>query len=787
MKIRKTGREGMALIFALMTMIVILGTLGVVAISVSSSRSETQLAYNDTLVEEAAKAGVDLIVQRLWDQYRTTSGNTTNNVANYQYYLTNTLGIPLDEDLNGNGTMDRGEDLNGNGQFDLPPASNDARGVNLLDEPMVFKDQTGERSFATLDSVHVTRYDTPWESMLTLRSTASLDGRQKTAIQVIRIGGEPLDHPKFAILANNINCILCHADIRSINLDNNTDTSKYGSFDRVKIAALESLMVRTNEADSFVAGTMYTRGKVYNQSGGLLSDSAIASSKFKSRAFSDQNGKITQNSSGGMTTTSFKQASVDADGKPAPFANLYKDYSTDRSFQTDGAVPNSFPAPYPDENENRYVDDEEFNKIVNAANGNLDFNYGTPEEAGSLKAGVAYGVPTGSAYTGTGLPASSNSALSVLSSTGSYDGNLILVGTEDDPILINNTVAVNGDLVLAGKIKGDGRMLVRGNTYIVGDVTYADDPGQYGKYDVNPADPTDYKENAFALVSGGSVMMGDYLTIRGVNASAQDSAQFPTWSQYSIHTRDKNKSNTVSGKVLEWGYFDKWSVDRNTKARDPNRFPGTPIPVANHPGDQYSFTQSELMLFNNIELKKAIADPDYIPRFYGLRESQPNNIFVYDSTNEHSVKYSETGVKYLADYLVAKGLPLSIMNRAAYHYTSPKSNWISEATLRNIWYADEMTRPSSGRSWKFDGLLYSNNSIFSIVRSYTRHYSNTKGKMDIRGGIVAADLGVFVPEGFVLKYDPRVERFLKQSDTTRPVFARASFYMVGGDGTPEAS
>ncbi|HRD75308.1 MAG TPA: TIGR03808 family TAT-translocated repetitive protein, partial [Hyphomicrobiaceae bacterium] len=62
-----------------------------------------------------------------------------------------------------------------------------------------------------------------------------------------------------------------------------------------------------------------------------------------------------------------------------------------------------------------------------------------------------------------------------------------------------------------------------------------------------------------------------------------------------------------------------------------------------------------------------------------------------------------------------------------------------EDQLRNYWYADEMTRPSGGRDFKFDGLLYSNNSIFNILRSMERHYSNTKGKMTIRGGVIAAD------------------------------------------------
>lgn len=795
----KRGREGMAMIFAMLAMLVILGAVGVVAMSVTSSRIETQFAYDDTLLEETAKAGVDLIVQQLWNEYRTGLGNTTNNVANYQFYLSNTLGIPINEDLNGNGIMDPGEDLNGNGVFDVPPAGSDPRGVNLLDEPRVFTDHTGTRTLATLEAVHVARYDTPWESMLTVRATASMDGREKTAVQVIRIGGEPLDHPKFAVLANNINCILCHAQIRSLNLEMNADPSKFNTFNRVKVAALESLMVRTasqaSEPNSYIAGTLYTRGRVYRENGSLLTPAQVAShASFKGYKFNDENGKIVQNSSGAMSQAPFVNASKDGDGNLLPFANLYMEYPTDKSKQTDGTVPDYFPAPFPDDNDNRHVDDNEFNRIVNAANGNLTFEYGMPDESGSIVAGVAFGVPHGEAYGESALPTASNAALSQLASTGSYDGNLILVGTDDDPITINNTVAVNGDLVIAGKIRGNGRLLVRGNTYITGDVTYADDPGHFGKYDVNPNDPSDYKENAFALVSGGSIMMGDYLTVRGVNATAQDTAKYPTWSQYSIHTRDKHRTNTVSGKVLEWGYFDKWSVDRNTKARDPNRFPGQTIPVAQHPGDQFSFTMSELMLFNNMELKKALADPNYTPRFYGLRESQPNNIFIYDSGDEHAVRYNETGVKYLADYLVEKGLPLDILNRAAYHYTSPSGNWIGEDVLRNIWYADEMTRPNAGRDWLFDGLLYSNNSIFTIVRSRERHASNTLGRMTIRGGIVAADLGMFVPghnvtprRGLLLNYDHRVERFLTQSDTTRPVFARASFYIVPGDGTPQAN
>lgn len=100
--------------------------------------------------------------------------------------------------------------------------------------------------------------------------------------------------------------------------------------------------------------------------------------------------------------------------------------------------------------------------------------------------------------------------------------------------------------------------------------------------------------------------------------------------------------------------------------------------------------------------------------------------------------------------------------------------------MRHFWFADEMTRPSSGRPWLFDGLLYSNNSIFCITRSSDRHNSNARGQMVIRGSVVTADLGVLVPgpdfsvprDALDLYYDKRVADFLRVEDTTRVAFAR---------------
>lgn len=762
------GKRGMAMIFTMLSVIVIGTTLALVMLRVQGTQKSTTSAVDMITAEEAAQAGIDMAISRLWNDYVSSSGNTTMNWASYRFYLDNTLAIPKNEDLNFNGVQDANETGDGRNGFEKLDADDDPRGWAMLESPYEMTDPETGRLIATIDSIHVARYDDPWAAYLTVRSTATVNGKSKTAVQVLDIGSREATHTAFAILANNINCILCHAEFLQVNQELNTDPTKYNTFDRIKIAALESLLVRSSESpDTKVAGTVYSRGTVVKDSpyGQAYTAAQLASNGFKGYGFNNVNGKITQSGTGAKTTVNLVNGTTNAQGDLNPFANLYLNYPTAIDQQTDGEVPNNFPAPYEDTNSNRTVDDAEFEVVKETANGIIDFQYG-PDAPASVKAGVAYGVPTGQVYTGTNLPTSSNAALSALSTTGAYDGNLFLVGTDQDPIVINKAVAINGDLVIKGPVKGEGLLNVRGNVYIAGDVTYADAPGTFGK----AADGT---ENALAIQAGGNIMMGDYLTIRGVNHSSQNSAKYPTWSQYSIDVRTANKTGTVtvSGKseTLAYGYKDAWSND-----------PGQV--VTGKPGQQASFTQAELMLFNRMELNKAIADSNYVPRFYGLRESQPNNIWLYmKTTDEHTVKYDETGVSKLSDYITSKGLPSSILTKAKYQYLNPKGNWLSESALRNIWWDDEQSRPTSKRDFKFDGLLYSNNAIFTITRSDTRHKSNTAGRMTIRGGIIAQDLGMFIPgpgggRGLNMFYDPRVERFLTPHDSNVVALERQAFY-----------
>jgi hypothetical protein len=808
----KKGQEGMALLLALLAIITILAATALVMGSVQNAKRDTDRAVNNVLLEEACKAGVDFAVQQVWNGYLTGRGNTTGNLASYRMFIDSV--VANNEDINRNGIKDGNErDYDGDGSFQVGAAA------TLISDDAPKQLENG----AEVSSLVLDRTDDVTGVVLTLHSTGKIGEETKTAVQTIRISGERFAGFQYAVLANNINCILCHAEFHQLDMAQNTDSSKYGSFDRIKIAALESLLIRKTEADSRVAGTTYTRGRVYNKDGTLLDSSGIAGSTLDAYAFSNKNGKINQDSSSGaMTETSLANATTNSSGDLNQFANLYLNYPSDKDSMTDGELPLNFPAPFPDDNSNRKVDSEEFTKYVNSANGSINFELPAEEVTGSIKAGVAYGVPSGSTYTGTALPTTSDATtLSKLSSDGTYDGNLILVGTDDDPIVIDNKVAVDGDLVIKGSIKGSGQLMVSGNVYVVGDVTYADADGKFGEAE-------DGTENAFALEAGGNILLGDYLTIRAKNdykatkttTGYNDKVNTDVWQGKFIQVNKSTATTTMSnGKTTAVGYFDAGVVDAGAPQGTTSTWTYTANSkvhtVYQSQEGMYSFTTAELMLFNRMERLKSAApgttDYDanyyiagYTPRYYKLRDSAP--IYQYRVTSstssdlrEHSISYFSPGVETLSE---SSTNSTYIGSNAAVLSLSPKNSWISESTLRNIWFADEQwratqinTSKSDGKRvpWRFDGLLYTNNCIFGVTRGNYRHGSNTYGMMIVRGGIVCSDLGMLVADsnheaeykydgtvdpyycGLRLYYDKRVDAFLNVEDPTQVQFARLAF------------
>jgi len=104
-----------------------------------------------------------------------------------------------------------------------------------------------------------------------------------------------------------------------------------------------------------------------------------------------------------------------------------------------------------------------------------------------------------------------------------YDGNLILVGTEDNPINLQDSVFIEGDVVIEGYVTGTGTIYAGRNVYVSGDLKTLnppDKPGQGACSNVAPseADAADKcaklnilaQKDTLNLGARGSVIIGDY-------------------------------------------------------------------------------------------------------------------------------------------------------------------------------------------------------------------------------------------------------------------------------------
>ncbi len=745
---RKVSERGMAMVLTLIMLGVVLGAVLLVSSQAITAKKQTDTSHNQYQVEEACKAGIDYAIERVWNDYVAGNGNAAGTWLTYRTFITNLV------------------------------AKNATATLISSTSPLVVDSAKG----VSVTGVTLSRTDDINGFLLTINSTAKVGSLSRTAQQTVRVGGSPFTGFDYAVLANNINCILCHAEFHSVDLDNNTNKALYGTYERVKVASLQTLMFRptSDVADSKVAGTIYTRGSVMNSyTNSAMTTTDLTNKQLSTYPFNASTNMITQNASTGAmgSILALSVTGNDASGLPLTGGNMYMNYPTNKKQMTDGLLPALFPAPYPDDNSDKLVQSSEFHAISDLL-------------TGTATGGIAYGVPAGSTYTGTTFPAASNTAATTLASTGQYTGNLILTGTTANPITLTGQIAVEGDLLIRGVVKGAGQVFVSGNTYIAGDVTYADGT-TFGT-------ATDGTKNALAIITGGNVLMGDYLTIRAKNHSKNVQAT-PDHTAVSGYTVSPAYSSGVTAGELSIqmrtstqtvSSVTNPSKTTDTKEavqigyNDPNVTDGNGIVAARLGNQQDSFTASELMLFNNLEMAKAVADTTYKPRFYGMNSSAPDNIFFYDNaSSEHPVRYDEGAttaggasntVLTLANYLTKKGYSSTIATRAAKLYVNPTGGWLSDTVLRKMWWDDEQSRTVANSTFKFDGLLYCNNSIFSIFRSKVRHGSNTEGKVRVRGSIICPDIGILTPgnaglisagnNSLLLQYDKRVKDFWAPQD-----------------------
>ncbi|MFH1460020.1 MAG: hypothetical protein ABIG64_06575 [Candidatus Omnitrophota bacterium] len=92
-----------------------------------------------------------------------------------------------------------------------------------------------------------------------------------------------------------------------------------------------------------------------------------------------------------------------------------------------------------------------------------------------------------------------------------FAGNIVLIGTDANPIEIHGPVVVTGDVLIKGKIKGQGTIYSGRNTHILGDLEYVNPP-LWTKPDIDPVgtDAINTTKDFVGLASKGNVVIGDY-------------------------------------------------------------------------------------------------------------------------------------------------------------------------------------------------------------------------------------------------------------------------------------
>jgi hypothetical protein len=303
---------------------------------------------------------------------------------------------------------------------------------------------------------------------------------------------------------------------------------------------------------------------------------------------------------------------------------------------------------------------------------------------------------------------------------------------------MNGDIAIDGDVIIQGTIKGTGQILARGNVYVTGDLTYADGTSGGNRTFGVAADGT---QNALSLASGKNILVGDYLTSSGGNLT------------------------------------DKTSVDPGNLSS----------------GEKFSFTQSEMTLFNRGEWTKtqqllpdkngnpvtnSTYNSSYVPRYYTMNDGDP--VYIYNKPAAGKGTYwdpattSWQGIEHIDAYNLSLLTKLNAgdpaLAGAKTMALSSTNSWISSSNLKSLWIADDAKRPA-GTEFKIDGQMYSNNSIFTLARSKGK----TGGKMTVNGSIVAADVGILVPQALKMNYDQRLKSFLKIKDNSKVAVAQASW------------
>lgn len=95
---------------------------------------------------------------------------------------------------------------------------------------------------------------------------------------------------------------------------------------------------------------------------------------------------------------------------------------------------------------------------------------------GTLRGGTIVALGPGQTLNPTTLVSAAVGGISRV-----HNGNLVLIGTPDNPIVLDKDIYVSGDVVIKGVVRGRGAIYAGRNLYIAGNLTYQNPPDKPGQ------------------------------------------------------------------------------------------------------------------------------------------------------------------------------------------------------------------------------------------------------------------------------------------------------------------
>jgi len=571
---------------------------------------------------------------------------------------------------------------------------------------------------------------------------------------------------EYAILTENISCTVCHLRVSTLEFAKNVQGEAAGNkYKRALIATTKYMNARFDSADSEIHGTFYISAGARVENHGHAADlsTALNNGQFRMADLT----KAESPDADGISRSTFSEI-LDNQGKPTGKVNLTNNLA-DSSDPLEAGKPlylkypgkgdydldDKFPSPFPDIGDsngngakNRKIDPVELDDKKSLSVGTIKSNFVT-RVAPNTNQNYAQGTYT---YTDPTMPSSATPGTLEEIRTGEAN-NLILIGTKENPIEINGQVVIEGDVMIKGFVKGTGLLMATGNVYIPTDVQY-----------VNPTD-ADGNEvfaetNRIGYAAGGNIVIGDYI------------------SKVTSHSSNYDNGRVEVGKPegAGWNYANYVAEQLAISNRD--ELAKTLKKVPNGGGD--------LASAGTYGVTNTAYDPTYTPRYYTMYPDTEPYAFIKNNygaakfnTSHKAWETGETPNIYVRDQFSVVDVPAEVRNTDVVpRVISVHPNWISPENMIKLIANEETKRIAdeerNKKPFRIDGLLYTNNAIFSIQRrksqisngngGWSRVDASHKGEMEINGSVIAPDLGILVAGGakdaFKVNYDRRLRNLI---------------------------